>query len=190
MMSRFKVPQASKPRVDPAALEKFANGADADPVLPKDAVAPVEATPSASVAPEAVTARSAPVKAVRAGPPSVAPIRAAGEFGPRSSWPREVRCSPMAWPASLRSPRPAACIARQSWLDVNRGRFPSSSGSTPCSVISRPVCRVASMPSTSKNMRRATWLPSATALIGVSTCVRFTSVFWSPRQVRHLGRCA
>lgn len=84
MMSRFKVPQASKPPVDPAALEKFANGADADPVLPKDAVAPVEATPSASVAPEAVTARSAPVKAVRAGPPSVAPIRAAGELANRN----------------------------------------------------------------------------------------------------------
>src|SRR3546814_7093618 len=46
------------------------------------------------------------------------------------------------------------------------------------------------MPSTFESTRRDISLPSATDSIAVSTCARSTSVFWSPRSVRHPCRSA
>ena len=65
----------------------------------------------------------------------------------------------------------------------------SSSGSTPSSVISRPVCRVATMPSTFKSMQRVTCLHSATASIGALTCAHSTSAYSLPPSLQLPNHC-
>ncbi len=65
---------------------------------------------------------------------------------------------PTAWPALPRSPKPTVPITPRSWPAARLGIFPTSNVSTRCSAISRPVCRVATMPSPTTSMQPAIWL--------------------------------
>jgi len=59
--------------------------------------------------------------------------------GPGRTWPWGAPYVPMGWPVSAGSSRPAVCISPPSSRDESRKTCPSSSGSTPSSVTSRPA---------------------------------------------------